>query len=66
VRRAELLLIGLLIYELWPQGDVVVAKELARRYGDKLVCTSLHPGNIRTDLQRHMSGWTNTLLVSFL
>ncbi|KAN0135034.1 NAD(P)-binding protein [Lactarius tabidus] len=43
-------------------GNVVVAKELARRYGDKIVCTSLHPGNIRTGLQRHMSGWQNTLL----
>ena len=49
------------------QASVVVARELARRHGDKIVSTSLHPGNIRTDLQRHMSGWLNTLLVrSFL
>ncbi|KAN0136172.1 NAD(P)-binding protein [Lactarius tabidus] len=42
-------------------GNVVVARELARRYGDKIVCTSLHPGNIRTDLQRHMAWWKITL-----
>jgi len=38
-------------------GNVVVARELARRYGDKIVSTSLHPGVIRTDLTRHMPGW---------
>jgi hypothetical protein len=63
VRRTESLLIGLFVYTTCSQGNVVVAKELARRYGDKIVCTSLHPGNIRTGLQRHMSGWQNTLLV---
>ena len=47
----------------WLQGNVVVARELARRYGDKIVSTSLHPGNIRTDVLRHMSGWRNTVLV---
>jgi len=36
-------------------GNVVVALELARRYGDQgIVSTSLNPGNIRSDLQRHM------------
>ncbi|KAI9442859.1 NAD(P)-binding protein [Lactarius psammicola] len=43
-------------------GNVVVARELARRYGDKIVSTSLHPGNIRTDLQRHMPGWQHTIV----
>ncbi|KAH9028259.1 NAD(P)-binding protein [Lactarius hengduanensis] len=33
-------------------GNVVVARELARRYGDKIVSTSLNPGSIRTDLLR--------------
>ncbi|TFK40853.1 hypothetical protein BDQ12DRAFT_680150 [Crucibulum laeve] len=36
-------------------GNVVFANELARRYGDKgIVSTSLHPGSLRSDLQRHM------------
>ncbi|KAH9053025.1 NAD(P)-binding protein [Lactarius vividus] len=43
-------------------GNVVVARELARRYGDKIVSTSLNPGNIRTELQRHMPGWQRTVL----
>jgi len=38
-------------------GNVVVARELARRYGDKIVSTSLNPGNILTDLGRHFSRW---------
>jgi len=43
-------------------GNIVVARELARRYGDKIVSTSLHPGYIRSDVLRHMSGWRNTLI----
>ena len=45
------------------QANVVVARELARRYGDRIVSTSLHPGIIRTDLQRHLSSWLRTILV---
>ncbi|KAI9442851.1 NAD(P)-binding protein [Lactarius psammicola] len=43
-------------------GNVVVARELARRYGDKIVSTSLHPGNIRTDILRHQPGWRNSIV----
>jgi len=53
------------IWELYNKskfGNVVVARELARRYGDKIVATSLNPGNIRTELQRHMSSWQNVML----
>ncbi|KAI0031849.1 NAD-P-binding protein [Vararia minispora EC-137] len=45
-------------YELYDQSKhapVVFAAELARRYGDHgLVVTSCNPGNLRTDLQRHV------------
>lgn len=47
-------------------GNIVVARELARRHGDKIVSTSLHPGNIRTDLQRHLPGWQNVILTWML
>ncbi|KIY45776.1 NAD(P)-binding protein [Fistulina hepatica ATCC 64428] len=37
-------------------GDLVFATELARRYGSKgVVSISLNPGNIRSDLQRHLT-----------
>lgn len=37
--------------------NVVLAREFARRYGDKgIVVTSLNPGNIQTELQRHIPG----------
>ncbi|KAH9037558.1 NAD(P)-binding protein [Lactarius hengduanensis] len=45
------------LYKKSKFGNVVVARELARRYGDKIVSTSLNPGNIRTDLLRHQPGW---------
>lgn len=33
------------------QGNIVFANELFRRYGDQgIVSTSVHPGNIKTDL----------------
>ncbi|KAH9046336.1 NAD(P)-binding protein [Lactarius deliciosus] len=52
-------------YELYNKskfGNVVVARELARRYGDKIVSTSLNPGNIRTDILRHQPGWRNAIV----
>ena len=61
VRRTQILLIFLSAD--WLQGNVVVARELARRYGDKIVSTSLHPGRIRTDLWQHYPGWLHALLV---
>ncbi|KAH9169645.1 NAD(P)-binding protein [Lactarius sanguifluus] len=45
------------LYKKSKFGNIVVARELARRYGDKIVSTSLNPGNIRTDLLRHQPGW---------
>ncbi|KAI0051997.1 NAD(P)-binding protein [Auriscalpium vulgare] len=35
-------------------GNVVVARELARRYGDSIVSTSVNPGNLKTELQKHL------------
>ncbi|KAI0266574.1 NAD-P-binding protein [Gloeopeniophorella convolvens] len=53
-------------YELYDQskhGNAVFAQELARRYGDKgLVVTACNPGNLRTDLQRHLNRFTQSLL----
>ncbi|KLO08980.1 NAD(P)-binding protein [Schizopora paradoxa] len=38
-------------------ANVVLANEFARRYGDQgIVSTSLNPGNLNTELQRHMGG----------
>jgi len=49
------------------QGNVVFAKELARRYGDQgIVSTSLNPGAIRSDLWRFMSGFQTFLMKAFL
>ncbi|KAF4617328.1 hypothetical protein D9613_006134 [Agrocybe pediades] len=37
-------------------GNIIVSNEFARRYGDQgIVSTSLNPGNLQTDLARHMS-----------
>jgi len=45
------------------QGNVLFSNELQRRYGDQgIVSTSLNPGNLKSDLQRHLS-WTETLFI---
>ncbi|KAG6857168.1 hypothetical protein H0H87_008738, partial [Tephrocybe sp. NHM501043] len=37
-------------------GDLILAMELARRYGDQgIVSTAINPGNLETELTRHMS-----------
>ncbi|KAJ7197769.1 hypothetical protein GGX14DRAFT_526004 [Mycena pura] len=38
-------------------GNVLFSNELARRYGEQnIVSVALNPGNIRTDIQRHIGG----------
>ncbi|KAG5719733.1 hypothetical protein E4T56_gene18524 [Termitomyces sp. T112] len=47
-------------------GNVVFATELGRRYGEQgIVSTSLNPGNLRTDLQRHISKFFVRLIHPF-
>ena len=46
------------------QGNVVFARQLAKRYADKgIISISLNPGNIMTDLGRHASPLFITFLV---
>ncbi|KAI0345469.1 NAD(P)-binding protein [Trametopsis cervina] len=45
------------LYNQSKHGNVVVARELARRYADKgVVSISVNPGNLRTELQRNLVG----------
>ncbi|PIL34948.1 hypothetical protein GSI_02735 [Ganoderma sinense ZZ0214-1] len=44
-------------------GNVVVARQVAKRYGDQgIISISVNPGNIRTDLQRYMSSISKKIL----
>jgi len=46
----------LVLYSQSKRGNVIYAAELARRYGDQgIVSTSLNPGSIKTELQRHIT-----------
>jgi len=48
-------------------GNIVFATELARRYGDQgIVSTSLHPGGLKSELNRHMSRIERALMNTFL
>ncbi|KAH9480641.1 Short-chain dehydrogenase [Psilocybe cubensis] len=48
-------------------GNVVFSNELARRYGDKgIVSVALNPGNIESNLQRHLGYWDGLLVKSIL
>ncbi|KAG9221386.1 hypothetical protein CCMSSC00406_0009835 [Pleurotus cornucopiae] len=47
------------LYSQSKYGNVVVARELARRYGDQgIVSISLHPGSINSELARHSPGFS--------
>ncbi|KAH7911148.1 hypothetical protein BJ138DRAFT_1151409 [Hygrophoropsis aurantiaca] len=57
---------GALLYGQSKTGNIVFSAELARRYGDQgLVSTSLNPGGIKSDLQRH-NGFIVHLLANTL
>ncbi|KAI0754734.1 NAD(P)-binding protein [Daedaleopsis nitida] len=48
-------------------GNVVVARQVAKRYADKgIISVSVHPGNIQTELQRHMPSLQRRILNMFL
>ncbi|KZT52548.1 NAD(P)-binding protein [Calocera cornea HHB12733] len=54
-------------YGISKWGNVVFSNELARRYGDQgITSTSLNPGGIRTDLQRHLKGVSAWLIDKML
>ncbi|TAQ85334.1 hypothetical protein B7494_g6342 [Chlorociboria aeruginascens] len=45
-------------YGVSKAGNVLHAKEFAKRYsGDGIISVTLDPGNLRTDLQRHVPWW---------
>ncbi|KAG8730184.1 hypothetical protein FRC12_020427 [Ceratobasidium sp. 428] len=44
------------LYNQSKKGNVIFSNELARRYADQgIVSVSVNPGNLKTDLQRHLS-----------
>lgn len=43
----------------------MLSNELARRYGDQgIVSTAVNPGNIKSDIQRHLPAVQKWILVS--
>ncbi|KAJ7500507.1 hypothetical protein B0H11DRAFT_2275759 [Mycena galericulata] len=43
-------------------GNIIVSNYFARTHADILVSCALHPGSVRTDLQKHLSGWMQRML----
>jgi len=56
-----------ILYAQSKLGNVQVSNEFAKRYGEQgIVSTSLNPGNIRSDLQRHLSPFEYFVLNAML
>ncbi|KZV61498.1 NAD(P)-binding protein [Peniophora sp. CONT] len=47
-------------------GNALFAREMAKRYGDKIVSVAVNPGNLRTELTRHMSAWQRAAITILL
>ncbi|KAF7335670.1 NAD(P)-binding protein [Mycena venus] len=48
-------------------GNVAFSNELFRRYGDQgIISVALNPGNLRSGLQRHLTGMTKFIIESML
>ncbi|KAJ7494226.1 NAD(P)-binding protein [Mycena galericulata] len=43
-------------------GNIIVSNYFARTHADILVSCALHPGSVRIDLQKHLSGWMQRML----
>ena len=55
------------LYQQSKLGDILIAFELARRYGDQgIVSVTLHPGILKTDLLRHTNFLKRAALVCML
>ncbi|RDB18051.1 hypothetical protein Hypma_000729 [Hypsizygus marmoreus] len=58
------------VFPLYAQSkyaNIVFANELARRYADQgIVSTAVNPGNLRSDLQRHLPKMLTTVAYYFL
>nr|VWO99666.1 Succinate-semialdehyde dehydrogenase (EC [Ganoderma boninense] len=51
------------LYYQSKHANVVVARQIAKRYADKgIVAVSLNPGNIKTDLGRHLPSFVRKLM----
>ncbi|KAH6717446.1 hypothetical protein BKA61DRAFT_323180 [Leptodontidium sp. MPI-SDFR-AT-0119] len=54
-------------YGVSKAGNLYHAKEFAKRYEDDgIISVALNPGNLKSDLQRHIAGWQNAILQRFL
>ncbi|KAJ7255763.1 hypothetical protein C8J57DRAFT_1345567 [Mycena rebaudengoi] len=42
-------------------GNIIISNHLTKAHADILVSCALHPGGIRTELQRHAAGWLQQL-----
>ncbi|KAI5116377.1 hypothetical protein M0805_003531 [Coniferiporia weirii] len=52
-----------MLYAQSKYGNIVVARELAQRYGDQgIVSISTNPGNLRTEIKRHASTFQDYVL----
>ncbi|KAL2060797.1 hypothetical protein VTL71DRAFT_8849 [Oculimacula yallundae] len=54
-------------YGVSKAGNLYHGKEFAKRYGDDgIISVALNPGNLKSDLQRHIAGWQNAILSRML
>ncbi|KAJ7624061.1 hypothetical protein DFH06DRAFT_1230305 [Mycena polygramma] len=56
----------LVLYGQSKMGNIFVSNHFAKAHSDVLVSCAVHPGGIKSDLQRHVSGWLQILGNAFL
>ncbi|KAJ7756696.1 hypothetical protein B0H16DRAFT_1538722 [Mycena metata] len=42
-------------------GNIIISNHFAKAHSDVLVSCSLHPGSIKSELQRHVAGWLQVI-----
>ncbi|VDB84627.1 unnamed protein product [Peniophora sp. CBMAI 1063] len=54
------------LYWISKLGNALFMREMAKRYGDKIVSTAVNPGNLQTELARHMPAWQQVAIKMIL
>jgi len=66
IKKKGNLMSRLALYGQSKIGNIFISNYFAKTHSDVLVSCALHPGSIKTELQRHAAGWQRFIMNPFM